>query len=377
MWAPLIIVASMIVAATAAAQPGGMAQAEVELRQVNADLSARCLSYRDRDKCRGEKCSTQLELERGLAAAWTKRKKILNSLPTDRAAVVAVGFLSPECQALAEQTARKLEEKTGDAPPRSPMPAVKAEQERQARAAAEAETRRRAEQQAEAQRLPAPRADQERRASAAAEAEMKPRAEQQRLSSLRAEQERQASAAAEAETKRKADEAERQRVAAAKAEERKAAPNAEVGAAPVDKKSPSPQLLLPEFPWPPPTASSSYVLPDNLFESRRTVGAVVAAIISALERNGYVERSFFQTEPGGIALVTRLERIKNDGSSFAERERWPPSKQTYASTNDLARFLYGLFFVDPGHYRVIVFILQDLPFSQSSKKITGGRRANG
>ena len=109
---------------------------------------------------------------------------ILNSLPTDRAAVVAMGFLSPECQALAEQSARKLEEKTADAPTRSPMPAVKAEQERQARAAAEAETKPRAEQQAEAQRLPAPRADQERRASAAAEAEMKPRAEQQRLSLL-------------------------------------------------------------------------------------------------------------------------------------------------------------------------------------------------
>ena len=70
-------------------------------------------------------------------------------------------------------------------------------------------------------------------------------------------------------------------------------------------------------------------------------------------------------------MVTRLEHIKNDGSPFAERERWPPSKQNYASTNDLARFLYGPFFVDPGHYRVIVFILQDLPFSQSSKKITG------
>ena len=97
----------------------------------------------------------------------------------------------------------------------------------------------------------------------------------------------------------------------------------------------------------------------------------MAAIISALERNGYVERSFFRTELGGIALVTRLERIKDDGSSFAEGERWPPSKRNYASTDDLARFLYGLFFVDPGHYRVIVFILQDLPFSQSSKKITG------
>jgi hypothetical protein len=128
---------------------------------------------------------------------------------------------------------------------------------------------------------------------------------------------------------------------------------------------------LPEFPWPPPAASSTYVLPDSLFQSRRTVGAVATAIISALERNGYVERSFFQTQPGGIALVTRLERIKSDGSSFADPGRWPPSKQNYASAGDLARFLYGLFFVDPGHYRVIVFVLQDLPFAQSSEKITG------
>ncbi len=30
----------------------------------------------------------------------------------------------------------------------------------------------------------------------------------------------------------------------------------------------------------------------------------------------------------------------------------------------------GLFYVDPGHYRVIVFVLQDLPFSQSSESIT-------
>ena len=127
-----------------------------------------------------------------------------------------------------------------------------------------------------------------------------------------------------------------------------------------------PQASLPEFPWPPPTASASYVLPTSFFENRRTIGEVVTAIISALERNGYVERSFFRIAAGGVALVTRLERIRDDGSSFVEPQRWTAASQG----NSLAEFLRGLFFVDPGHYRVIVFILSDLPFSQSSQVVT-------
>jgi Protein of unknown function (DUF1353) len=127
---------------------------------------------------------------------------------------------------------------------------------------------------------------------------------------------------------------------------------------------------LPQFPWPPPTASASYVLPDKLFNSRPSMGDVTGEIISTLEHNGYVERSFFQTPAEGVALVTRLERINNDGSSAAEDKRWPTT-QNSASNFDLLKFLQGLFFVDAGHYRVIVFILQDLPFSQSSQKPTG------
>ena len=94
------------------------------------------------------------------------------------------------------------------------------------------------------------------------------------------------------------------------------------------------------------------------------------AILSALEQNGYVERSFFQTVADGVALVTRLERINEDGTPASESERWPASGQNFASSLDLVHFLQGLFFVDPGHYRVIVFILQDLPFSQSAEQIT-------
>jgi hypothetical protein len=128
--------------------------------------------------------------------------------------------------------------------------------------------------------------------------------------------------------------------------------------------------LMPEFPWPPPNASASYVLPDKLFENYRTVGDATGAILAALERNGYVERSFFRTAPGGVALVTRLERIDDDGSPSAAAERWPATAQPHASARSLLDFLQGLFFVDPGHYRVIVFVVQDLPFSQSSEVIS-------
>jgi hypothetical protein len=137
--------------------------------------------------------------------------------------------------------------------------------------------------------------------------------------------------------------------------------------------APAPALsdALPQFPWPPPAASASYVIPRELFEKDTTVGRVASAIVSALERKGYVERSFFRTEAGGVALVTRLERIHDDASSAADTERWPVALQDHQSTANLAQFLRGLFFVEPGRYRVIVFILQDRPFSQSSEKVSG------
>jgi hypothetical protein len=131
----------------------------------------------------------------------------------------------------------------------------------------------------------------------------------------------------------------------------------------------SPPQLLPLFPWPPPASSASYVFPPTVFAQLPTVGQVTSAILAALERSGYVERSFFQTEPGGVALVTRLEKIGDDGTPAAGSDRWPLGFKSNPA--DLVSFLRGLFFVSPGHYRVIVFILQDLPFTQSSKEVSG------
>ena len=112
------------------------------------------------------------------------------------------------------------------------------------------------------------------------------------------------------------------------------------------------------------------MLPDRLFDKLPHARRRYRAILAALEQNGYVERSFFRTAPGGVALVTRLERINDDGSPSAENERWAAAAQRLESTRSLLDLLQGLFFVDPGHYRVIVFVLQDLPFSQSAETIT-------
>jgi tetratricopeptide (TPR) repeat protein len=124
---------------------------------------------------------------------------------------------------------------------------------------------------------------------------------------------------------------------------------------------------IPQFPWPPPAPSAQYVFPQDIFSRFSTAGEVSNAILSALERSGYVERSFFQTEDGGIALVTRLERIGNDGSPAAEAERWPAVDNSPASLVD---FIRGLFVAKAGHYRVIVFILQEASFRVSRETAT-------
>jgi len=133
-----------------------------------------------------------------------------------------------------------------------------------------------------------------------------------------------------------------------------------------------PAPTLPEFPWPPPEASASYVLPTSLLAHHATIKDVVDAVLSALERNDYVEHSLFTAGPQaeGVALVTRLERINEDGSPRPDGDRWPMNYAVARASFDLATFLRGLFFVDPGHYRVIVFVFSGAPFSQSSQQVS-------
>jgi hypothetical protein len=126
---------------------------------------------------------------------------------------------------------------------------------------------------------------------------------------------------------------------------------------------------VPFFPWPPPASSARYVFPQETFGSYSTVGDVSTAILKALEHSGYVERSFFRTEPGGVVLVTRLEKIGGDGTPAPEQDRWPAGFEN--TPVGFIDFVRGLFYAKAGHYRVIAFVLQEKAFTQSEQKATG------
>ena len=138
-------------------------------------------------------------------------------------------------------------------------------------------------------------------------------------------------------------------------------------AAPPASGAAAPSPAMPLFPRQPPRASARYQIPDQVFAAMKTYGEATKFILAALETGGYVERSFFSTEAGGVAMVTRLERINDDGTPAPAAARWALKLPPDGAVSEAIAFLRGLFFIEPGHYRTIVFILQDQPFAQDDK----------
>ena len=129
-------------------------------------------------------------------------------------------------------------------------------------------------------------------------------------------------------------------------------------------------VRMPVFPWPPPAASSRYVLPADLFKGKQTLGAVASGIESALEQQGYFERSYFLAGNGGVVLATRLEKINDDGGVLTGQSRWAyRDDPNRLNTESLASFLGGLFYAEPGFYRVIAFVIGGGPFVQEPRRV--------
>lgn len=144
---------------------------------------------------------------------------------------------------------------------------------------------------------------------------------------------------------------------------------------------------MPVFPWPPPAASAELVLPNSIFFSadRRppgfrlnlpippsppgTVGWVGRIILAALVSADYLEYSFY-TAPHGFALVTRLERITQDGLPYPiETGRYAPPEWSDKPFS-LTDYIQSLFFAPEGFYRQIVFVVTDQPFVTSAQRMT-------
>jgi lipid-binding SYLF domain-containing protein len=143
-------------------------------------------------------------------------------------------------------------------------------------------------------------------------------------------------------------------------------PMAESRPEPVSDKGES---HIPAFPWPPPAASTDEVIPSAILEKGailKSLGDVDAKLVSALRSNGYVERSYYAV-PDGFALVTRLEQIGPDGTPKPPPGRWSLNSPR-ATVFTLRDYLRALFTADPGYYRVIVFIISDVPFSEAPRQ---------
>jgi hypothetical protein len=146
------------------------------------------------------------------------------------------------------------------------------------------------------------------------------------------------------------------------------------GEAPIPTPTPTsapPESGIPEFPWPPPRASATEVIPSKLLKAKTgatSLRDVERRIRQVLGENGYSEASFYAV-PDGFALVTRLEQINDDGTPKEGPQRWS-LEVPRLSEFSFSAYLRALFLAPPGYFRVIVFIVTPHPIVQSEAKVT-------
>jgi hypothetical protein len=163
-------------------------------------------------------------------------------------------------------------------------------------------------------------------------------------------------------------------------------------AARVSNASPSPvsRSALPQNPAPPSPpvspatpylplfpssarASSFYIVPSEFLRGSKTFGEAANSLLHGLEKAGYRKRSLFFTENSGVAVVTRLERINEDGTPSSKGNRWPGALKPfdYRFNAGIDAVLRGLFEIEAGRYRVFVFLLSSLPPLIAPKEVPG------
>ena len=128
-------------------------------------------------------------------------------------------------------------------------------------------------------------------------------------------------------------------------------------------------VTLPPFPWPPPKPTSKLALPADWLPAQEppTLGQVGKLLESALVAERYPDYAYLAV-PNGFALVAQLEQIQQDGTPVTPN-RWDPKLPSMA-TMGFDEFLKALFVAPTGYYRVIAFIVTDLPWQQNAPRPT-------
>ncbi len=127
---------------------------------------------------------------------------------------------------------------------------------------------------------------------------------------------------------------------------------------------------MPAFPFPPPDASAHYSLPNGYFRDSISLYDVNTQLLAALEACYYYENSYHQI-PKGFAMVTRIEKIKEDGTPYPDTERWE-AHQPIPSDTPFSFFAYfrSLFQAKIGTYRIIVFLVTSEGIHETKDKMS-------
>jgi HEAT repeat protein len=121
----------------------------------------------------------------------------------------------------------------------------------------------------------------------------------------------------------------------------------------------APELRLPTV-WSKPPRASAHDDITNLVaalmgRTNATLGQVQERLIRELHATGFDEVGTIAA-PGGFGLVTKVERIREDGTPFDGSRRWS-SEKLGLETLSLTEYLKRLFFERPGQFRLLVFLV--------------------
>ena len=133
----------------------------------------------------------------------------------------------------------------------------------------------------------------------------------------------------------------------------------------------SSMAALPLFPWPPPKASASATIPNELLITKdqpANIGAIDDRLRVALYAAGYADISYYLI-PSGFAMATRIERFEQEGRPNAGLERWEIEVKPLR-TFSLFDYVRALFKARSGHFRVIVFAVTPVPFTKTDVTVS-------
>jgi hypothetical protein len=131
----------------------------------------------------------------------------------------------------------------------------------------------------------------------------------------------------------------------------------------------SPSTSLPELWKRPPFPSARDDITVLISPRAHTLGEAQRILSEALRAAGFDEIAIYAA-PNGFTLITKVERIHEDGSSFQGTARWTGDKTPLRSLS-LADYLKSLFLEKPGQFRLMAFAVSTgLQLTDDRKTLT-------